>query len=351
MTSFQTVIIDFASPKFDSVVTATNTLESLVKESDRPRTLLILRNTKNIASDSFFIPLVDRWIRDFPGRVVLDSMTPSNTLFLSRLSTREDSSKVEIFYGKIVISETVCISFTISGPCRPNRLPQSDLLFPIGRLSAADAAHVPMTLNARLKCTIEDDASLFDLDHLVLVSSSMQIFWLQDAQTLVPIQNLETLKELCKEVKVGRVEKPTYIRSLAVNCESIRRGMSKTSFNSIVSKKQLGILKTRDLLETKVSKFFESYKKSTPKVVDKANYENTFVLKQISKMPQPVSQTCICEILAKTAEENLCSYDKRQRRLLGTSFNSHRWPLESLLNRDTVVDGPLLSEVVGELLT
>ena len=359
MTSFQSVVVDFDTPDLCSVVGASNWIESKIKEADKYRTILILRNSKSISNDALFVPLIDRWIRSFPGRVFLDSQGLSaDHPITKRLPVKADPSIVYI--GHVLMSDTIHFSFQIRGPCRPNRIPQSEFLFPIGRLQPSDAVHVPMTGNAKLTCLVED-ANFFDLDHLLLATGppDMQIFWLADARTLVPVQNLETVKELCREAKVKSFEKPTYLRSLAVNTAAIKKAMPKTSFAAVMSKKQLGAMKTRELLTCHVEKFFGNYRKSSvqPAPSKTSNFENTYVLKQLSKlnMKGGVNQSDISETLKKTAEEGdsyteLVLQGKRRRRLFGTFYNSHKWPFESNLSRDAIFDGPLLSEVVGELL-
>jgi len=352
--SFRTIEIDLALPEYSSVSAASATLEDTIKESDWDRSIVVLNNIQSI-EDSMFLPLIDRWINRFPGRLFrMNSDASKSALTLDIQNRLPIFDNKSVYAGQIVIADRVGVCIRVSQGCRPNRIPQSEFLIPIGRIDSCDK--IPVTTNAKLKCYI-DGGDLFDLNRLVLVCSGSrdsQIFWLKDSTTLVPVQSMATVNELFKEAS-GIAEKGTYIRGLASNRALVEKTVGKALFSSVMTKKQLSVINTTTLIDDRVVSFFQDPKrflngnKKIPVEVggDTGHtFEHNFVNRRIKKRS---SQIEICEMLKKAVEDGASFEDmmyngRRQRRLIGTAFTSHRWPAVS---REDVFDSPLLSEVVN----
>jgi len=253
------------------------------------------------------------------------------------------------------------VTLRIHSGCRPNRIPQSEFLVPVGRLGSTE---IPITNKAKLKCSLDED-TLFDLSDLILISEISttigefsQIYWLKDSASLVPVPDIETLTELYKEASRA-LEKGVFIRSLATDFLGIKKAVSPTIFNAIITRKQLNVLTAKSLIEDRVIKFFndrKKFKNGNKKILaisrggdhigvrdgESGVFENALINKKIRKGS---TQTDISEMFKKAVEDGTSFEDmmyngRRQRRLFGTAFTSHRLPV---IGREDLFDSPLFS--------
>ena len=354
MTSIKEQVLDFSD--FSSV----QDCREFVDKLDRERFFITLRNWHDI-SDEYYLPLIDRWLKDsFAGRVFLeekaDRVTELGQLIKDRISPKDPKI---CWRGLLYYSEKGCAPISILNPVRPDRIPVSEKLFSLGSVTDEQISEIGMSSGKPVGCEI--DESLIELNNMVIISmseSDTRLYLLQrigSRYTLHPVQSPSTFSEVYKSAvetvgRLGRIDKATYLRALTVSKDKI----GSANFSVIETKKHLNVLRTIERVRETIFPFFEelkSEKKSTEKD-ENFNFENSFINKKINKMTE-INQTKINELLKQqasaTSVEEMVYSGKRFRRLVGTHYHSHKYTRGKVISNDQLVEGLLASEYIGEI--
>ena len=275
--------------------------------------------------------------------------------------------------------EYVTVHPSLFTPTEPDRLPLSEDLYIIGSVTHEQIMNIPLNSVKPAACTI--DESLFDFSNSVILSPSADNqtcrLYLLVSRTghtdgrapeyfLQSIQAPDVFSSVYKsavQVATSRtncMEKPTYLRAIAMGRDRLEKGLGDSvSVKAVITRKQLNVMKTVARLEESVLPFFDRLRAGPvePKDVtpptegSKENFENLIVNRKINALKSGGTQKKINGIFKKQSVPigEMVLSGKRFRRMFGTSFNSIEWPLPNALTRDQTADGPLASEVVGEL--
>jgi hypothetical protein len=335
----------------DSAVACRDWLAGHVKPGADDKILLVLKNTQKV-SDKIIIPVLERWSNRFPGRVFLlpeTCDTKLGQLIQNRFPQWDDSV---VFSGRILMASSDTFSYIpikISKGVRPERLPTSEDLFLVCRLEESEiqTANIPIQ-GLPMKCVLGDD--LISLNNCVVVSGDAgRIFSIRDLPDdraeLLCIQNEQVANQLYFDA-VKQVNRGSYIRGLSVGHERVKSQLNNSAvFDALITRKQLNVLRTVELLETRLAGIFDK-KSSSEMTKSTQNFEHRTHLKATHK----TDQSRIYSILKNSVEsgttlEEMIHDNKRIRRIVGTSFNSYRWPNEPVQLQ--LFDGALLSEVLG----
>ena len=207
------------------------------------------------------------------------------------------------------------------------------------------------------------------LTNLILVSiseSDSRMYLLTTDETgsysVQCVQSPSTLVSMYRSA-VAVSKHGTCLRHVALGLDKLRAALKfdPQLVNAVVAKKQLNVMHTVTLLESRVKNFFELANLTNEKVVlatdENSNFESSHVNKRLNKLSSkaggpPKSWTqadanCVLEKCADVDFEEVVCKGKRQRRVFGTLLNSHKWPVE--LADALPSDGLLLSEVLGEI--
>jgi hypothetical protein len=374
MATLKEVKVDISA--FDSIQAA----RLFVEELDHRKVYL---NISGIASgdENFCLALIDRWTRQLPGRVFLSHQfrDSADTSAGKLLKERLPEGRPQICWsGKLIYAKDRWTGLEILSPSNPDRLPVSDELHILCALNDDQLKSLQLSSVRPPRCVIED--ALLNFDNYLVISpgadrSDCRLFFMTlkgnqkthsgEEYTLHPVSSPSFFAQMYRSVierpKRGQLlEKPFMLRTQAVGTELLLKSMDEQALATVRTRKQLNVMKAVSAFEDKVLPFFATLKtgvKDTSIQDGKnLNFENILANKRINKLAVGrCDQSAVNHILKQLREETGSVEDavysgKRFRRLLGTSFSSHKWPFPPLLGRDQLVAGAQLSEVLGELL-
>lgn len=362
--------------RFDSIQAA----RLHVEEIDQNKTFLVLSGLNEI-QDDFWVALIERWTHQFPGRIFVEcDFREEKNRIGNIIRQRLPAAKPKLCWaGKLFYGEERWTDIEILNPINPDRLPISEELHIICPLSDAQLKNIPLS-SVRPPCCIVQD-TFVEFDRMLVISpavdrSDCRLFLMAlgrskreiDGQEYVlhPIQSPLLFSQMymsaMEKPKRGQVlDKPFMLRTQAVGTELLLKSVDQQSLGIIQTRKQLDVMKAVAAMEEKFVPFFQNLKGVKSKEtemqdsVTKTNFESVVANKRINKLKGNWTQSDVNAILKQLSEESGSVGEsiysgKRMRRLLGTSYNSHKWPLPSVISRDQLVAGPLFSEVIGELL-
>lgn len=327
----------------------------------------------------YLLPLIDRWTNQFPGRVLIGDFASDSSSIENLIKRRLPEAKPKLCWsGKLFYGKEKWTVMEIFNPINPDRLPISEEVHILCALSEEQLKCVPLNSVRPPTCIVQD--TLLEFDKLLVISpssdsSDCRLFIMtlgrskrDDGQeySLHPIQSPSLFSQMYRSVmeqpRRGQavLDKPFMLRAQAVGTELILKSMDEQSLATVRTKKQLNVMKTVAAMEARVLPFFENLKlrekeSDGSKKEKTTNFESGLANKRIKKLGSFYNQSAVNEIMKQlssesgSVEESVYS-GKRFRRLLGTSYNSHKWAFPSQITRDQLVAGPLLSEVLGELL-
>ena len=360
--------------KFESVQECRKFVEACDKDKKS-----FLTVTDCGALGKYVLPLVDRWISDYPGRVFVAPRQGDGALDNDdeRLELMNDEDAIRqrlpegrsnvCWTGSLVIDDEIQGQMMIHNPIKVDRLPKSEFLHVLARVSEEQWASIPSNTRWGLHCTIEGLDGCRDINNVVLISpesdGECSLFLLTHAPgkpgkyLMRPIPSLQLFGEVYKAAindisRTAPLQHPHYLRSLGLGSE--RFGRTRVDdLETIMTRKQLNVLRSCEKMEQLVFPFFDKYKRKfvPDKSSESSNFENLAVNKRIRKLGS-ASQSDINEIFRSISAEDGTIEDhvysgKRFRRLLGTSYSSHKW-----VSQPTSIapaDAPLASEVIGSI--
>ena len=347
MTDIKEVVVDFKRAEFPTIQDVRKYVETKV---DSSKSCLVL---SNLTDDEFLLPLIDMWLSQFPGRLFRSS-TAGNLpqVLLDRVPEKEPKT---CWSGNLFYSNEKWTKGKIMNPVKPDRVPLSENLFILGSLSDEQKMHVPVSSGRTITCVVAD--TFLDFDNSLVIAPSEQdtrLYFMtavkrnEDSVTyqLCSIQSPSVFASVYKAAlaEPAPLQHAHYLRAI---------GMGHGAPSAVLVKKQLNVMTTVARMQETIFPFFAGRKPSKRKsTTDDANFENSVVNKRVNKLGKTYCQKDIDNIFRQLSQETGTLEDvvyagKRYRRLLGTSFNSHKWPLPPIHVQS--VDAPLLSEVVGEL--
>jgi hypothetical protein len=346
-----------------------------VDDLDKSKSLIVV--SELASHGKYVLPLIDRWLKQFPGRVFVDAPrdindeNDGNALNLmdqeSIIRERLPEYRSDVCWsGTLVLDRSSAhIPLSILNPTKFDRLPQSENLFILARGCERQWDSIPASTNRAVTCVV-NSSDAAGLDHSILISPSLDgdcllfLMTLAPKQTrkfereflLRPIPNPTLFSEMYKSAvsevsRVSLLQQPTYIRALALGTDKL----GKDQRDTIMTRKQLNVYRTVEKIEECIFPFFATYQPPASKGESSGkNFESSLILKRMQK--RPLSQESINKVFVKLSAETESWEDnvymkKRFRRLFGTSFNSHKW--ECPASAGPSIDGPLASEVIGSL--
>jgi len=354
-----------------------------VDKNDRDRKgFLTLSNCG--AQGRYVLPLVDRWLTEFPGRVFVepspqtDSKEDEDDLELMNEDTlireRLPEARADVCWrGSLVLGDQSTEAM-IFNPVKYDRLPRSENLFVLSRVTEEQWSSIPSSTNRAVHCVIRVPVIWPDLTNTVLIApqeNDCSLFLMTEAPRhkaspklragekeflLRPIPAPSLFRDIHKAAiadvtRTAPLQQPHYLRALGLGSERFGRTHADT-LETIMTRKQLNVLRTVEKIEAKIFPFFETYKRSFSEPPNESNFESGTILKKLRKIGPNASQDPINKIfqtmsqMAGSLEDHVYA-GKRFRRLFGTSFNSHKWVHAPTSFQP--VDAPLVSEVVGTL--
>jgi hypothetical protein len=365
-TSIKELKIDLLA--FSSVEACRN----FVVTVDVSRHFLSLANVaEKVSQDQYFMLLIDQWLSMMPGRVFIEENAPTvNTEPKAQLLTE----RLSIIKPKVCWAGTLRYSgdkytgMKIFNPVRPDRLPLSDSLYILGSVNENQLENIVISGGKPVLCAVDESLVIFD--KMVIISpssdgSDCRMYLLVCLRTgeygMHAIQSPSTFLSVYKSAidavsKAALMDRQSYLRAIAVGGHAkIAKAGGESSLDAILTKKQFNVMKTVSRMDETVLPFFEKLKRAK-KVEDKdesnQNFENTIVNKRINKI-RKCSQKDINGVFKQQAGasslEEMVYSGKRFRRLLGTTYNSHRLGHGRAISKDQLSEGVLASEYVGEL--
>ena len=330
MSTIRRVFVDFHDQTFGQ-------LEDTISHInvDFSKVLLVLSHVDETIS--WVLPLIDSWLDLFPGRVFLEHLPDTDSPLSLRVPLY---SKTTVWRGYLQLSTLV--SIYCKEPIRYDRLPISEDLHVLGSVVDSQLELIP--ISGKSHCVID---STDCLHNLVLISpasdwTKSKLFLLTNGDAIQSIQSPEIFLSLY-QTAVAAGKEDTYLRSLAM-------GPNGTVTQALLAKKQLDILNTVALMDSKIKAFFDSpHPSSSTNETAVSNFENLVINKQIRKegiQDQTQIDALLARAAAGTSFHDMMYKGKRHRRVLGTLWNSHQWPVQPLKLPN---DGLLLSEVLGSV--
>ena len=336
------------------------------------------------AQGRYMLPLIDRWISEFPGRVFVDPIHLSadaegqDDLELMNednlIRERLPEARADVCWRGCLVLGDQSTDAMIFNPVKFDRLPRSESLFVLARVTEEQWASIPSSTNRAVHCVIRVPAVWPDLTNTVLIAPQENdccLFLMTQAPKhkyapklrgtekeflLRPIPAPSLFRDIHKAAidditRTAHLQQPHYLRALGMGTERFGRTHADT-LETIMTRKQLNVMRTLEKIETKIVPFFESYKRTSSEPQGDTNFENGTVMKRMKKLGAKASQESINNIFQTLSQEAGSLEDhvyagKRFRRLMGTSYNSHKWVHMPFLFQP--VDAPLESEVVGSL--
>ena len=350
------------------------------EKADKSKSFLVLQDLA--VHGKYLLPLIERWLSDFPGRVFIDDATVTqgnenedDIEILNEeniIRKRLPEFKADLCWsGTILVDKTRSTKIHIMNPVKPDRLPQSEFLFVLAQASESQWASIPSSTNRALHCVVETEPGSNSLNHSIIIApctdgdcslymmtetppatrgkSKRQLLPNEKEYLLRPIPSPSLFNEMYKSTitDVAR-HSPHFLRSLAVGLNKLQKDQADT----ILTRKHLNVYKTLERIEESILPFFATFSPKTENAIESAgNYENAAVLKRMNAKKR-ITQEGINKVFEKLSTDAGSIEDhvyekKRFRRLFGTSYNSHKWEHPAVTHQS--VDGPLASEVIGSL--
>lgn len=339
---------------------------------DLSRHFLSLANVaEKVSQDQYFTLLIDQWLSMMPGRVFAQEKAPTLNIEPKARLVTERLTIVEpkvCWAGSLRYPGDKCSGMKIFNPVRPDRLPLSESLYILGSVNDDQLENIVISGGRPVLCAVDESFIIFD--KMVIISpssdgSDCRLYLLVCLRTgeygMHAIQSPATFLSVYKSAidavsKAGLMDRPSYLRAIAVGgYAKIAQAGGESSLDAILTKKQFNVMKTISRMDATVLPFFEKLKRKK-KVEDKDesnhNFENTTVNKRINKI-RKCSQKDINGVFKQQASasslEEIVYSGKRFRRLLGTTYNSHRLGQGRAISKDQLSEGMLASEYLGEL--
>jgi hypothetical protein len=347
---------------------------------DKSKSFLVLHDLA--VHGKYLLPLIERWLNEFPGRVFIDkapvTQDKANYDDIELLNEehiirkRLPEFKADLCWsGALLVDTTRSTKIHIMNPVKPDRLPQTEFLFVLAQVSESHWESIPSSTNRALHCVVEAEAGSPSLNHCVIIAPSRDgdcsLYMMTEAPVaargkpkrpltanqkeylLRPIPSPSLFNEMYKSTitDVAR-HSPQFLRSLAVGL----RKLHKDQADIITTRKHLNVYRTLEKIEESIFPFFATLGPPSEKSTEYAgNFENTAVVKRMNAKKR-ITQEGINKIFEKLSTDAGSVEDhvyekKRFRRLFGTSYNSHKWEHPAVSQQS--VDGPLASEVIGSL--